>query len=170
MILKWLKSMQRIIVSDSTCIGYLIRVNCLNLLQIIYGEIIIPDAVFNEILKLENLGYPLTEFKNADWIKVNTANNFSNVKEYMHILDKGELEAISIAIELKADLLIIDEKNGRTVATIIGFNITGLVGILITAKNEGLILSIKDMLDKVILLGCRISGKLYNIALKSCNE
>ena len=83
---------------------------------------------------------------------------------------KGELEAISIAIELKADLLIIDEKLGRIVATNIGFDITGLVGILITAKNKNLILSVKDALDKVILLGCRISEKLYNIALKSCNE
>jgi predicted nucleic acid-binding protein len=56
------------------------------------------------------------------------------------------------------------------VATNIGFDITGLVGILITAKSKNLILSVKDALDKVILLGCRISEKLYNIALKSCNE
>jgi predicted nucleic acid-binding protein len=92
------------------------------------------------------------------------------VNDYKYILDQGELEAISIAIELKADLLIIDEKLGRIVAANLGFDITGLVGILITAKNKNLILSVKDALDKVILLGCRISEKLYNIALKSCNE
>lgn len=162
--------MQKIIVSDTSCIGYLIQINLLNLLQIIYGEIIIPDAVNEEILQLKNKGYNLSEFKNANWIKPYRANNLSNVDDYKYILDKGELEAISIAIELKADLLIIDEKLGRIVATNIGFDITGLVGILITAKNKNLIISIKDALDKVILSGCRISEKLYNIALKSCNE
>lgn len=162
--------MQKIIVSDTSCIGYLIQTNLLNLLPIIYGEIIIPDAVNKEILQLKNKGHNLSEFKNADWIKIYRANNLSNVNEYKYILDEGELEAISLAIELKADLLIIDEKLGRIVASNMGFDITGLVGILITAKNKNLIPSIKYALDKVILLGCRISEKLYNIALKSCNE
>ena len=162
--------MQKIIVSDTSCIGYLIQINLLHLLQTLYGEIIIPAAVNDEILQLENKGYILSEFKNADWIKIHQAHSLSNVSDYKYILDKGELEAISIAIELNADLLIIDEKLGRIVATNIGFDITGLVGILITAKNKNLIPSVKDALDKVILLGCRISEKLYNIALKSCNE
>ena len=127
-------------------------------------------AVNDEILQLENKENILSEFKPSDWIKIYSTNNLSNVKEYKNILDKVELHAISIAIELNADLLIIDEKLGRIVATTIGFDITGLVGILITAKNKNLILSIKTALDKVILLGCRISKKIYNIALKSCNE
>lgn len=162
--------MQKIIVSDTTCIGYLIQISCLDFLRIIYGEIIIPDAVYNEILPLESKGFSLTEFKKANWIKIYPANRLANVKEYKHILDIGELQAISIALELNADLLIIDEKLGQIVATNIGFDITGLVGIFITAKNINLITSVKDALDKVILLGCRISEKLYNTALKSCNE
>jgi len=56
------------------------------------------------------------------------------------------------------------------VATNIGFDITGLVGVFIAAKKMNLIISVKDALDKVILLGCRISKQLYNTALKSCNE
>jgi predicted nucleic acid-binding protein len=162
--------MQKIIVSDTSCIGYLIQINLLHLLQTLYGEIIIPAAVNDEILQLENKEHTLSEFKNADWIKIYSTHNLSNVSKYKNILDRGELEAISIAIELEADLLIIDEKLGRVVATTIGFDITGLVGILITAKNKNLILSVKKALDEVILLGCRISNTLYNIALKSCNE
>ena len=162
--------MQKIIVSDTSCIGYLIQINLLHLLQTLYGEIIIPAAVNDEILQLENKEHTLSEFKNADWIKIYSTHNLSNVSKYKNILDRGELEAISIAIELEADLLIIDEKLGRIVAKTIGFDITGLVGILITAKNKNLILSVKKALDEVILLGCRISKTLYNIALKSCNE
>lgn len=162
--------MQKIIVSDTSCIAYLIQINLLHLLQTLYREIIIPAAVNDEILQLENKGYILSEFKNADWIKIYSTHNLSNVSEYENILDRGELEAISIAIELEADLLIIDEKLGRVVAKTIGFDITGLLGILITAKNKNLILSVKKALDELILLGCRISNTLYNIALKSCNE
>ena len=162
--------MQKIIVSDTSCIGYLIQINRLNLLHILYGKIIIPDAVNEEILILKNKGHSLSEFQSADWIEIYTANNLSNIKEYNSVLDRGELQAISIAIELNADLIIIDEKLGRFVATSLGFEITGLVGILITAKNKGLISSIKEILDEIILLGCRINKKLYNIAIKSCNE
>jgi len=162
--------MQKIIVTDTTCIGYLIQINCLNILQIIYGEIIIPKAVYHEILPLENKGFDLTEFKKASWIKIYSANHLAKVEEFNHILDIEELEAISIALELNADLLIIDEKLGRIVATNIGFDITGLVGVFIAAKKMNLIISVKDALNKVILLGCRISKQLYNTALKSCNE
>ena len=162
--------MQKIIVSDTSCIGYLIQINRLNLLHNLFGKIIIPDAVNEEILILKNKGHSLSEFQSADWIEIYTANNLSNIKEYNSVLDRGELQAISIAIELNADLIIIDEKLGRLVATSLGFEITGLVGILITAKNKGLISSIKEILDEVILLGCRINKKLYNIAIKSCNE
>lgn len=162
--------MQKIIVSDTSSVGYLLQINLIHLLKILYGEIIIPDAVNKEILQLENKGYILSEFINADWIKIYSTHNLSNVKDYKNILDQGELEAISIAIELNADLLIIDEKLGRVVATDLGFDITGLVGILMIAKNKNLIPSVKTALDKLILLGCRISKKLYNIALKYCNE
>src|SRR5690242_8587790 len=100
--------MQKIIVSDTSCIGYLIQINLLHLLQTLYGEIIIPAAVNDEILQLENKEHTLSEFKNADWIKIYSTHNLSNVSKYKNILDRGELEAISIAIELEADLLIID--------------------------------------------------------------
>ena len=162
--------MQKTIVSDTSCIGYLIQINRLDLLQMLYGEIIIPTGVFEEVLQLEERGYLLSEFKNASWISIQKPMDLSNVRDYKHLLHKGELQAISLAIELNADLLIIDEKIGRIVAANIGFDITGLVGILITAKNMNLIASVKENLDKVILSGCRISEKLYNIALKSCNE
>ncbi len=165
-----LASMQKIIISDTSCIGYLIQIDLLNLLQTIYGEIIIPQAVYDEISQLEIKGHNLIEFQSAEWIKVYPADDLNNVKEYLHILDKGELEAISIAIRLHADLLIIDEKLGRTIAASIGFDVTGLVGILITAKSKSLIPSVKEALDKIILLGGRISKYLYNTALKSCNE
>ncbi|MEP6582836.1 MAG: DUF3368 domain-containing protein [Ginsengibacter sp.] len=162
--------MQKIIVSDTSCIGYLIQINCLNLLKLIYGQIIIPEAVNKEILRLEIKGHNLSEFKSSAWIKIYKSDNLSNVSQYQHLLDKGELEAISLAVDLKADLIIIDEKLARIVATSMGFEITGLVGILITAKNMGLISSVKDSLNKVMSAGCRISNKLYNTALKSCDE
>ncbi|MEO6328423.1 MAG: DUF3368 domain-containing protein [Ginsengibacter sp.] len=162
--------MQKIIVSDASPIGYLIRIDKLELLEIIYGAIIIPEAVYQEIFRLENLGYNLSAFKNSKWIKVLKPIDISNIDTYKSILDKGELEALSIAISYNADLVIIDEKLGRFVAKQIGFDITGLVGILIAAKIRGHITSIKKILDSVIALGFRISKNLYITTLIAYNE
>src|SRR5665213_2646131 len=114
--------MQKIIVSDTSCIGYLAQINQLSLLQIIYGEIIIPETVNAEILNLEIKGHNLFHYKTADWIKIYQDTDLSNVQQYQSVLDKGELQAISLAVDLKADLVIIDEKLGRIVATSMGFD------------------------------------------------
>ena len=86
-------------------------------------------------------------------------------------LDPGEAEAIVLAIELKADALLIDEKKGRKIAQEYGIVITGLLGILIDSKAENLIQEVKPILDRLIFeIGFRISPKLYQDILEKVNE
>lgn len=65
-------------------------------------------------------------------------------------LDSGEAEAIALAIELKADYLLMDEIKGRQIAENFGIKVTGILGVLIKAKEEGLIAEVKPYLQKLV--------------------
>lgn len=93
------------------------------------------------------------------------------IKELGEQLDAGEAEAIVLAIELKAELLLTDEKIGRPFAEAGNIACKGVVGVLIQAKKEGLIASLKPLLDDLIInLKFRLSEHIYRIALQKVGE
>ncbi len=159
-----------IVVSDTSCISNLLIINELDLLQKIYSQIFIPLAVYNEILALEKSGKDLSYFKSREWIvsKTDFTKNISLLPPKN--IDPGEAEAIDLAIYLKADRLLIDERKGSVLAKELGITTIGLLGILKIAKENHLILSVKKLLDQLIENNFWISNELYHIVLKSTNE
>ena len=86
-------------------------------------------------------------------------------------LDIGEAEAIALALELKADELLIDERLGRREAVRLGLSITVVLGVLLIAKNRGLISKVQPIIDALILqANFRISRQLYEEVLRTANE
>lgn len=85
-------------------------------------------------------------------------------------LDLGESEAIVLANNIDADLIIIDERKARRIAKDIGLNVTGTLGILVDAKQRGLVKELKPLLDKLIKNEIRISKILYQDILELANE
>lgn len=86
-------------------------------------------------------------------------------------LDKGEAEAIALALELKADALIIDELKGRNKAEQVGLRIIGLLGTLVEVKKEGLIPAVKPLMDDLVSkAGFKIRPALYQQVLKISGE
>jgi predicted nucleic acid-binding protein len=159
------------IVCNASPLINLARIGKLDLLRELYGELIIPEAVWHEVVE-EGSGQPgAEEVKCADWIKTQGVTNMDLRRALQQELDAGETEAIVLALEIGADLLLMDERIGREVARHFGLRYTGLIGILIEAKRKGRISAIKPHLDSMRnIAGFHLSNELYLRVLQDEKE
>lgn len=134
-----------IVVSDTSPLSYLHRIERLSILKSLYGAVVIPPAVRQEIQAAGRLHEQL------DWsfIRIIAPVDTKEVDELREHLDRGESEAIVVARELKADLLLIDERSGREIAKAMGVPRIGLLGVLLEAKSRGLIRSVAQELGRL---------------------
>jgi uncharacterized protein len=135
-----------IIVSDTSPVSNLILIQRLEILQKLFSEIIVPPAVDSEIRALKKFGKDLSQYENAEWITVTAPTNLQKVRTLQNQLDEGEAQAITLALEINCDLLLMDERIGTTIARREGLKTVGLVGVLIKAKQEGFIEKVGDIL------------------------
>ncbi|MEO8861871.1 MAG: DUF3368 domain-containing protein [Ginsengibacter sp.] len=158
-----------IVISDTSCIGYLIIIDKLFLLQNNFSEVTVPDAVHKEILQLS--GYNLSKYLSADWISFRQITNLQLYKDLLKEVDEGESEAIVLAKEISADLLLIDERKGTLIARSLGIKTIGLLGVLLLSKDKNIIPFVQPVLDELIATTTfRIDKNLYTNVLKQANE
>jgi hypothetical protein len=143
----------------------------LELLRDLYGTIHVPIAVWNELV-LQGEGKPGSEaIANAQWIQTHVVQNQHLVTVLREHLDQGESEAIALALELNATMLLLDETEGRRIAELYGLNKTGILGILLKAQKDGKISSLKDEMNKLRSQAhFWISEPLYNKLLRAAGE
>lgn len=157
-----------VVISDTTTITNLIRIDLLFILPELYGEIIIPKAVYDELSKFGNQKEIIDD---SPWIEIVQITNSELLGNFAGKIDKGEAEAIVLAIELSPDYLIIDELKGRSIAKAYEIKIIGLLGVLVLAKKQGLIENVGKHLERLRdEIGFRISEELYEIILKESGE
>ena len=155
-----------IVISDTTPIISLLKINKLSLLQVLFKNVIIPQAVYNELISNPKYTNEAVIIFNTSYISIKKVENRQQVDELRNNsgLDIGESEAITYSKMVNADLLLMDEQKGRSVAKQLGLSITGTIGILIQAFNENLI-SKEEILNSIKVLkesGRYISESLYN--------
>ncbi len=128
-----------IVVSNSSPLIALAKIGKLHILKDLFGEIIIPKAVWYEVV-VKGKGKPgAEEVERAEWIKVREVEDILSVEILKGEIEIGEAEAIVLAKELNADLLIMDESIPRVIAESIGLRVVGSLAILYIAKKRGLI-------------------------------
>jgi len=160
-----------IVVSDTSVICNLFFISHLDLLSKLFENVIIPPKVLAELIELEKFGYDIEPITTASFLRVETPENKKLIAKLMVELDEGEAEAIALALELNADLILIDETKGRSIAQNVGLEITGLLGILLRAKQNGLIPKVKPVLDDLInISNFFISNKVYQLILTKADE
>jgi predicted nucleic acid-binding protein len=162
-----------IVISDTSAITNLAAIQHLQLLPQLYNQVTIPEAVYRELAEVDPPVPGTLEVQTSLWVEVRQVVN-RTVVERLQVevrLDPGESEAIALALELNADLLLIDERRGRAEADRLGVRITGLLGILVEAKQKDLIVAVKPLMDTLIATSdFRVSSALYNQILDIVDE
>ena len=156
-----------VVVSDTSSVSNLIQIGLVELLRDLYGEVVITPAVQRELYKIDS---QTTLIEKLDWIKVQGPKNQKLVLELLEELDLGESESIVLAMEMNADYLIIDEASGRRIATELGIQITGLLGVLIQAKKLRKISEISIYVQELRKIGFRLNQKLVQGVLEKLGE
>lgn len=156
------------IVSNTTPIISLLKLNRLELLQLLYTQIHIPLAVYKEIEAGRTKVY-YKDLSKIDWINITEIQDRKAIRYFLD-LDAGEAEAIVLATEINADLIILDEKLGRFYAKHANLKVTGTIGILIKAKTAGLIEDMRSLLDELTNKEVWIGEKLKSEIIKRVGE
>jgi len=152
-----------IVVSDTSSVSALLHIGPCDLLERLYGRVIIPEAVESELRRRFD---SLPDFLHCEQVSDN-----NEVKRFSKELDLGEAEAIVLARETHADILLMDELKGRAVALREGIPLIGLIGVLLQAKRNGLVPSVRRLIDRLEAEAkFRISTEIKRTAIESAGE
>lgn len=145
-------------VTNSTCLIALERVGQLDLLPRVFSAVFAPPAVQAEF------GSPI------EWLAVTPAKNLGLITALRTQLDDGEAQAIAVAVELGDVLIILDDKKARRVARQMGLQVIGTVGVLLRAKQRGIIGTVQPVLAALRDAGFHMTPALYAAALEIAGE
>nr|BAL57698.1 hypothetical conserved protein [uncultured Acetothermia bacterium]BAL59382.1 hypothetical conserved protein [Candidatus Acetothermum autotrophicum] len=149
--------MKEPVVTNSTCLISLERIGQLDLLPALFEPVFIPPKVQEEFGSMRA------------WLVEQAPQNAALVMALKQLVDVGEAEAIALAFEQKTTL-VLDDRKARQVAKRLGVRIIGTVGILVRAKKQGILASIRPQLEALKNVGFRITPELEQEALRLANE
>ena len=157
--------MRKSAVVDTGPLIILYQIGLLPLLRDLYERLFIPEAVRDELLK----GPSGQAILASGLVEVKPVSDIGSVEILRAFLDEGEAEAIQLARELQATI-IIDERRGRRVAKSLRLRVRGTLGILLELKRRGLIDSVKSFIDRMFEKGYYLSEELVTEVLKIAGE
>lgn len=156
-----------VVISNSSPIIHLAKIGRLNLLERLYRCILVPEKVYLECTETVHYHKEVELIAQAAWIKRHSIENGRLFNLLYTEIDAGEAEALVLALEQKADLLLLDDQEARSMARKLGLPVTGTLGMLLKAKNEGMINAFAEDLQKLQRSGFWLSQKLVNTLLSS---
>ncbi len=151
--------MHKTIISDTSCFIILTNIGELELLHKVYGQILTTVDIANEY------GETLPE-----WVEIVTVKDKYRLLLLEMQIDRGEASAIALALETPNSTIILDDYKARKIADQLGLIFTGTIGVIVKAKLNGIISSIKPLLEKIKQTDFRLSAEIELLALKEAKE
>jgi predicted nucleic acid-binding protein len=140
------------VISNTTPLLYLHQLGCLDFLPQLYQQVFVPQAVVEELHQGELKGFDVPSLNTLAWVRVEAVASL-DLQRLTGALDSGEREAIALALAKSDPLLILDDAAARAHAQTLGIRLTGTLGVLVKAKQSGLITAIRPCLDQLEKLG-----------------
>jgi predicted nucleic acid-binding protein len=158
------------VVCDASTLIALARIGQLDILGCAGAQVMIPRAVYDEVV-VKGVGKPgADEIRDAPWIETHEVADRNVVARFRVILDAGESEAIALAQEVEADVIILDDEAARNTARAAGLRVVGLLAFLILAKEREIISHVRPLLDALNRQGFFIGDELYHHILRQADE
>ncbi len=157
------------VIADTSPIQYLYQIGLLDVLNVLYGQITIPEAVAGELNVGRAHGLSLPDVSSISWMTVKTPQGQA-LLPLVPDLGPGEREAIALAIETKDSLLILDDALARKHAQLLGITMTGTLGVLLKAKQTGHLKAVEPALDHLEALGFYLDAATRAAVLKLAQE
>lgn len=151
--------MHRIVISDTSTLIILHKINELNILKLVYGELITTPEI------AEEFGEKLPE-----WITVQSVTDEKYQRFLETQIDRGEASAIALAAEFEDVTLVLDDLKARKLALKLKLKTTGALGVIHKAKQMSIIPKVKPLIDKLLMTNFRISNNIVDEILKLNNE
>ncbi len=147
------------VISDSSCLIALDNIGMLFILKELYGKVFISREVAEEFGK-----------KTEDWIEIRQVKDENYVKILNTFIDLGESGSIALSFEFGNSLVILDDLKARQVAKNLNLKFTGLLGVILRAKQKGIVTSVKEVINKLKSVNFRISQAMENEILRLADE
>lgn len=156
------------VILNNTPLVALWQIECWDILRELFGEVLIPAAVHAEFLAVDAVSRN-EALARANWINVATLAD-AKLALVFTSLDTGEAEVLALALETGARLVVLDERKARRMAYRLGLPLTGTIGVILLAKQRGLINRIGPLLEQLIENGLFVDSELVAEALRLADE
>ena len=157
------------VISNTSPIQYLYQAGLLDLLPKLFGRITIPEAVVDELAEGKRVGIELPDVTQLGWVTIGTVSAPS-LLPLIRDLGPGERQVLALALERRGARVLLDDRLARRVALALDIPLTGTLGVLLRAKEEGHLETVGPILDRLDGLGFRLDPETRAVALRLANE
>jgi uncharacterized protein len=157
------------VISNTSPLLYLHQIGCLSILQKLYTQVIVPQAVQSELLVGQQQGVDVPKISQYEWLQLRSVATVASMPNMID-LGPGKAEAIGLGIENFGSLLILDDQLGRQIAQFHRLKFTGTLGVLIKAKQSGHITAVRPLIDQLQRSGMWLLDSVIADVLRLAGE